>query len=835
MGVAPSAMADDLRHLQRRYALASAINAAIVHSAHEQQLYEEACRLAVEPGGCRLAWIGLSDHDAGAPRVVAQAGDDAGYLARVLARGRAGGVQGLGPGGRALRTGSADICNDIADDGDDLVLHDEALARGFRSCAGFPLAIQGSTVGVLLVYSEHPRHFDPDECKLFAALAEGISFAVSARRSQALHRRIEQSLTVSESRLQAMYDHAPECVKTLSLDGLVIDINPVGLRLLEASSRLAVVGKPYADFVHPRDRENFLHLLGSVAAGKTARLEYRAVGLRGNVLWMATNAVPLPGEHGAVSSVFSLSRDVTAERAAADALLRSAALLRIASRLGCIGAWEMEVPAGVVTWSEELCTRHEVEKGFQPTFEQMIAFYAPEHRQVIESLLAACIRDGMPFDQDLDIITATRRRVHGRTYGEALRDSQGAIYRVQGAFQDITARRHAEDATQALADRLATTLGSITDAFFTLDRDWRLTYLNAEAQRILENVRGDVLGRPIWGQLPASLGAALQPRLEHAMAHNEVVKFDEVHPPLNACFEVQAYPSPVGLAVHFRDVTERNEARDEILSLNARLENRVRERTAQLESANRELSAFSYSVAHDLRAPLSAVTAFNQALTHQLKDVSNDKARHYLQRMHAGLRQTQDMIDALLSLSKLARAQLRWEPVDLAPMARSAFENARHKDPARDAVLHVPQALGAQGDPRLLQLVLDNLVGNAWKFTGRRVRAEITVDTEPGPDGKPIYFVRDNGAGFDMDYADKLFGAFQRMHAEADFPGTGIGLANVARIVSRHGGRVWARSAPEQGATFYFTLAREAPEDAAEDTPPQTAHAAPGYNAGGGI
>jgi signal transduction histidine kinase len=212
-------------------------------------------------------------------------------------------------------------------------------------------------------------------------------------------------------------------------------------------------------------------------------------------------------------------------------------------------------------------------------------------------------------------------------------------------------------------------------------------------------------------------------------------------------------------------------------------------------------------VAHDLRAPLAAISGFSQALEHELAagPGTSARSRHFLDRMRVGLQQTHEMIDAMLSLSQLSRAELRCEEVDLAAMARTAFDNLNaHGD--RDARLHLTQPLPARGDPRLLQLVLDNLVGNAWKFSGNSTHTEITVGRETGQDGDTVFFVRDNGVGFDMEYAGKLFGAFQRLHSQTEFPGTGVGLANVWRIVTRHGGRVWARSTPGEGATFYFTL-----------------------------
>jgi PAS domain S-box-containing protein len=255
-----------------------------------------------------------------------------------------------------------------------------------------------------------------------------------------------------------------------------------------------------------------------------------------------------------------------------------------------------------------------------------------------------------------------------------------------------------------------------------------------------------------------------------------------------------------------QDITERKQAQQSILRLNAELEERVRQRTSQLESVNRELEAFSYSVSHDLRSPLNTIDGFSQLMERMSLDKVGDQGRHYLSRIRAGTRQMGELIEGLLSLAKLSRDPLRAATVDLAQMARQVIQGCREREPLRRVDVHIPPSLLARGDPLLLSVVMHNLVGNAWKFTSLQPSARIEVGCETGDDGETVYFVRDNGAGFDMAYADKLFGTFQRLHSSVDYAGTGIGLATVKRIIDRHAGRVWARAAEGQGATFYFTL-----------------------------
>jgi signal transduction histidine kinase len=259
------------------------------------------------------------------------------------------------------------------------------------------------------------------------------------------------------------------------------------------------------------------------------------------------------------------------------------------------------------------------------------------------------------------------------------------------------------------------------------------------------------------------------------------------------------------------DISELKRAQDEVARLNAGLEERVRERTAQLQAANAELEAFAYSIAHDLRSPLTSIDGFSHSLEATCGDQLPEAARHYVRRIRAGVQQMSDLTDAMLSLARLSRVHLRWEPVDLAAAAQRSIELLREQAPRDKLVLDIPRTLPAHGDPRLLAQVMANLVGNAWKFSARKPQTEIRIGTRTGDKGETVYFVADRGAGFDMAHASRLFGAFQRLHAPSEFEGTGIGLALVHKIVQRHGGRIWAQARPGDGATFFFTLAAQPP------------------------
>ncbi len=257
--------------------------------------------------------------------------------------------------------------------------------------------------------------------------------------------------------------------------------------------------------------------------------------------------------------------------------------------------------------------------------------------------------------------------------------------------------------------------------------------------------------------------------------------------------------------VSANDVTERLRAEAQIRELNANLEGLVRERTQQLEAVNHELEAFSYSVSHDLRAPLRVIDGFGQALQEDYGKLLEGSGSRYLGRIRATTQRMGLLIDDLLALARISRRNVRREPVDLSALAVDVARELREKDPGREVEVQVRPGLRASADRGLVKIALDNLLGNAWKFTSKTLQARIEVGSEQF-DGAQVFYVRDNGAGFEMQYAHKLFGAFQRLHAESDFTGTGIGLATVQRIVSLHHGRIWAEGEPQRGAIFRFTL-----------------------------
>lgn len=268
--------------------------------------------------------------------------------------------------------------------------------------------------------------------------------------------------------------------------------------------------------------------------------------------------------------------------------------------------------------------------------------------------------------------------------------------------------------------------------------------------------------------------------------------------------------NPIRSVGTVQDITEAKRAEEQLREYQEHLERLVEERTRQLSVSNKELESFAYSVSHDLRAPLRAIDGFSRILLEDHSKQLAPEARSYLERVCGATKRVAQLIDDLLEFSRVARSELQIEHVDISGLAAEVVEQLRTAESERTVQISVNPGLVCRGDPRLLRLVLENLIGNAWKYTRRTAKPRIEIDVAQ-IDGETVYSVRDNGVGFDMAYAEKLFEPFQRLHSREEFEGTGVGLAIVARILHRHGGRIWAESRPGQGATFFFTVGAAVP------------------------
>jgi PAS domain S-box-containing protein len=377
-------------------------------------------------------------------------------------------------------------------------------------------------------------------------------------------------------------------------------------------------------------------------------------------------------------------------------------------------------------------------------------------------------------------------------------------------LRDITERKRAENELSARFS-IAFNASPISSVVATL-KEGRYVAVNDTFLSLTGYKREEVVGRTsadlkIWHN-PEARAEVVQLLLTQGQISNRETTYQmkngEVRTFLTSSnvIEFDGQPHLITASI---DITERKHAEKEVRRLNEELEQRVAERTVQLQVANKELEAFSYSVSHDLRSPLRHINGFSQALIEDYADKLDDEGKRYLQELRGASQHMAQLIDDLLELSRVTLAEMRREVVDLSKLAHEVLDDLQKTDTNRTVVIDIEDGLLTRGDKRLLQIMLGNLLRNAWKFTSKIEQAEISFGRET-ENGESCFFIRDNGAGFDMAYVKTLFGAFRRLHSANEFEGTGIGLATVQRIVHRHGGNVRAEGAVNQGASFYITL-----------------------------
>jgi len=397
----------------------------------------------------------------------------------------------------------------------------------------------------------------------------------------------------------------------------------------------------------------------------------------------------------------------------------------------------------------------------------------------------------------------------------ALRDSAGRLRGFAKITRDLSERKRMAQEMEDEQRRFGLLVESVRNyAIFLLDPHGKVVSWNEGARRLKGYQSEEIIGQHFSRfYLPEDI-AADKPAREIELAMREGVAREQgwrlrkdgtrfwADVTLTALVKDGQLK---GFAKVTQDLTERRQQEQALLEANFQLEQKVRERTAELEALNAELEAFSYSISHDLRAPLRAIEGFSRVLQDDYASALGEEGRHYLERVRRGSQHMAQLIDDMLKLARVTRGELLRVPVDLAGIAREVAQEFQLRAPERAVTLSLAPSAPATGDPRLLRVALENLLGNAWKFTGKKADAHIEFGVQT-VEGESRFYVRDNGAGFEMDYADKLFAPFQRLHDEEEFEGTGIGLATVQRVIRRHGGRIWAESEPGRGATFWFTL-----------------------------
>jgi len=683
----------ELRKVNRALKTLSECNQVLVRSTNESDLLREICRVIVEVGGYRLAWVGYAHRDEEkSVKPVAHTGYEEGYL-ETLNITWADNERGRGPTGTAIQTGKPVVAKNILTDPNFEPWRAEATKRGYASSIALPLTANGHVLGALSIYAVEPDAFDAGEIKLLTELSNDIAYGIMALRTRAERRRIEEALQKNEARLQLQLNRMPIGCIVWDSEFRVQSWNPAAEEIFGFTSDEARGKHPYGLIV-PKDAQTHV-----------------------DIIWKRL-----------------LEGDATAHS----------------------------------------------------------------------------INENMTKDGRINTCAWTNT---------PLKEADGSVVGVLSMVQDITERKQAEEAIERLRRQNEMILNSAGEGIVGVDKDGNATFINPAAAKMLGFEPQELIGKCMhdhhhhskadgspYPQEECPIYMAFRDGKVHIVEDEVFWRKDRTRFPVAYVSNpIKEDGELVGAVVTFRDITMRKRREEEIQRLNAELEQRVVQRTAQLEAANKELESFSYSVSHDLRAPLRGIDGFSKILLEEYHDKLDDEGKRILNVVRSSTNKMGQLIDDLLAFSRVSRQEIRKSEIDMNGLAKSVFEELKSAVPNRTIYVDFIDLPVAAGDQSMLRQVWSNLLSNAIKFTEKKEAAVIEVGSQR-EENHTIYYVRDNGAGFDMKYKNKLFGIFQRLHSENEFEGTGVGLAIVQRIIQRHGGNVWAEGLIDGGATFYFSL-----------------------------
>lgn len=485
-------------------------------------------------------------------------------------------------------------------------------------------------------------------------------------------------------------------------------------------------------------------------------------------------------------------------------------VLRETQQIAQLGSWEWDLSSGQILWSDELYRIFGQEpQAFVPTLEEFYARLHPGDLERVQQCIATTLEKDTPCEQDYRIIHADGSLHYVRGIGILERDTDGKPLRMTGSLQDISSQKQAILALEESERKYRAVLEYASDGILISTIDGQLLDANQRIQRLLGYSREELLKLHASQIHPPEdaekLRAAFSSIRERGFSLFEhlLLRKDGSTIPVEVAGTLVTFgEQQIALGI-FRDIRERKRIEAELHHYHHHLE----QRSAELVALNGELEAFSYSVSHDLRAPLRAIHGFSEALAEDYSAALDETGRNYLERIQSSTMRMRQLIDDLLHLSRTVRTEMHWDNISLSQLVTELLQELHEADPARNVRSVVEPELNAEGDPPLIRSLLQNLLSNAWKFSRARDDALIEFG-QTIRSGVPVFFVRDNGIGFEMSQACELYKPFHRLHGPTDYEGSGIGLATVQRIVQRHGGLIWAESEAGQGATFYFTLGR---------------------------
>jgi PAS domain S-box-containing protein len=603
---------------------------------------------------------------------------------------------------------------------------------------------------------------------------------------------LQESKKVSHALVEGVKDYA---VFMLDAHGNVHSWNS-GAEQLQGYQAEEIIGKHISCFYTEEDRSESKpagELKTAAAKGKTED-EGWLVRKDGSRFWAYVMITALRDENGNLFGFSNVTRDITERKRTEEEFKSCEEKLRYASTAADIGLWHWDLVNNELTWSERCKEFFGYPPDYAMTYEAFLNAIHEEDRQCIDEAVQKALREKTGYFVEMRVVMPDGQVRWVMSKGRSFYDDQDNPVRMHGIVMDITERKLAEAEVQRLASFPLINPNPILE----MDIDGKVTFYNPAAKQILDKAGHNNGDNPF---IPQDISAILQD-LKDKKTQQYIQEI-----------EIEGYffkeiiflaPQIQTVRIYTMDITDRKRAEKEIERLKAEL----RKLAAELEAANREFDAFNYTAAHDLRRPLTNINGYCQVLRELCSEKLDEQCKGFLREAYDGTLQMNQLIDTLLNFSNLAHVELCREKIDISQIAQAVAKELQLADPERPVTFLIADGISVDGDPNLVRLALDNLLGIVLKYTSTREDVVIEFGVTD-IDGMPIYFVRDNGSGFDVVNAKKLFITFQRLSGHEACKGFGIGLATVERIIRRHGGRIWAEGEPGKGAAFYFTLSSD--------------------------
>jgi PAS domain S-box-containing protein len=623
-------------------------------------------------------------------------------------------------------------------------------------------------------------------------------------------KQVEMALRESEEFNRSIFENNADCLKILDVDGKLTKMNCNGTYLMEIDDFSCWVGRNWVDTWQEPYHLLAVQAIKDAKNGDIGHFEGFCPTAKGTPKWWDVLVTAVPDADGSPLRLIATSRDITTSKQIEERLRKSDTHLKTAQRIVKLGSWEFDPSSGEIIWSDEVFRIFGRDPILgTPTFDEFQQYLHPDDRESHQQLVETSIANCQPFENEVRFYRSDGSLGYLQTRGEPVVDDSGHLILLIDTVIDITDRKLAEIELQNLSDRLNLAVKSGAIGIW----DWNVQkniLIWDERMYELYGITSDQF-TSIYDAWASSLHPDDLPRAEAAIQQalagtkDYDPEFRVIHTDGSIRF-IQGYAlvkrNAQGEAIYMVginfDITDRKLA-----------ETKLMQTTTQLTASNKELEAFAYSVSHDLRSPLRAIDGFSKALLEDYGDKFDEDALDYFDRIRRNVARMGDLIEDLLRLSRVSRSEMQYNNVNLSMLVSEQFNELQAINPERQVEIAIAPNVCVLADKTLMRVVISNLIQNAWKFTSHHPTARIefgVISSENQQDEQLTYFVRDDGAGFDINYAKMLFGVFQRLHNTNEFAGTGIGLATVQRAIHRHGGRVWAEGAVEQGATIYFTV-----------------------------